>query len=201
MKILIYDCEIIRAIPDQSQPPETGIEYAVGWTDFETLGISVIGCHANWLIFPLQAFSPIRKNMRLFQPLVDEADVIIGFNSQSFDDNLCRANGIDIFTDFDILREVRVASGQPREYVQGQTRRGYNLDALARANGMAGKTGEGRLAPIWWQRGEHQRVIEYCLSDVAITFQILRLIQEGRLLDPLTGELLPVRKVEELLNK
>ena len=49
---------------------------------------------------------------------------IVGFNSHAFDDRLCQANGIEITSDFDLLGEIRVASGQPAHYVKGLTRTG-----------------------------------------------------------------------------
>ena len=59
---------------------------------------------------------------------------MIGFNSLSFDDKLCKAHGIEVETTYDILCEVRQATGQPPFYAKGFTRAGYNLDALAKAN-------------------------------------------------------------------
>lgn len=31
-----------------------------------------------------------------------------------------------------------------------------------------GKSGNGELAPILWQDGKHQQVIDYCLNDVKL---------------------------------
>lgn len=42
-KILIYDCEIIKAIRDPKKVDLAHIEYCNGWDDYENMGISVIG--------------------------------------------------------------------------------------------------------------------------------------------------------------
>jgi hypothetical protein len=72
----------------------------------------------------------------------------------------------------------------------------YKLDAIAKANGMA-KTGTGELAPIMWQRGQKQEVIDYCLNDVRVTTAILELGLAGELADPNTGKKLRLAPLEE----
>ena len=65
----------------------------------------------------------------------------------------------------------------------------YKLDAIARANGMA-KSGDGQMAPLLWQQGKRQEVIDYALNDVRITRDILKLGLKGELVDPNTNKLL-----------
>ena len=107
MKTLIYDCEIIRCIPTRNGYHEPGLEYCEGWQDFENMGISLIGAWLSWnnsvVIYPGSAFSKFQKD-------VDTADLIVGFNSLSFDDKLCQANGIKVKTDYDLLQEVWAAA-------------------------------------------------------------------------------------------
>lgn len=196
MKTLIYDCEIIRCIP--SAEYESGYEYCGGWTDHGNMGISVIGAWCNGFAGfeeGLHSFvnenDAIPGNFPTFQKLVDAAELIVGFNSINFDDKLCRANGIEITTTYDLLCEVRVASGQPRQYVKGQTRGGYSLGALAQANLGRGKSGSGELAPQLWQDGEREAVIKYCLDDVALTREIWE--KRHELTDPTNGEILRLK--------
>jgi len=179
MKRLTYDCEILN------DPT------VYGWRNYKALGITVIGCHADWLDSPLIAFD-CRSSQYLseFQALVREADQIIGFNSISFDDELCRAHGVDIFTDIDLLCEIRLLSGQPAFYTPGLTRGGYSLGATCEANGLGQKSGHGAEAPLQWQGGEHQSVIDYCLHDVSLTRGLFDLWNGGEIVDPTNGELL-----------
>ena len=107
MKTLIYDCEIINCIPPKYGDPNPAFKYCQGWSDWEGMGIAVIGTYASWRL-PMcryQAFT--NERLEEFQRLVNQAERVVGFNSLSFDDNLCRANGIEIKTDYDLLAEIR----------------------------------------------------------------------------------------------
>lgn len=192
MKTLIYDCEIIRCIPDRSGYREPGLKYCEGWRDFEGMGISLIGAWLSWdnsiRIYPQSAFDK-------FQEAVDEAELIAGFNSISFDDKLCQANGIRIKTDYDLLSEVWAAAGMPRTYTYGKTRAGYKLENLAQANLGRGKSGSGELAPVLWQQGKQWAVANYLTDDVLITKQIFD--RRSRLIDPTNGEALSLREPGE----
>lgn len=179
MKTLIYDCEIIKCIPPKDGNFDPTLQYCGGWRDFDNMGISVIGCWTNW---DNQIWIFREGNFQTFQRLVNESDMIVGFNSIAFDDNLCRANGIKIKTDYDLLQEVWWAAGMPRQYVYGITRAGYNLNKLAKANLGKSKSGEGSLAPVDWQQGKYWKVINYCVDDVLITKAIWQ--KRSRLKDP-----------------
>jgi hypothetical protein len=119
---------------------------------------------------------------------------LIGFNSLNFDDNLLEAHNIlEYQTHYDLLVEVRAAAGylSHRQVPKGYS---YKLDAIAKANEMA-KTASGELAPIMWQLGRKQDVIDYCKMDVKITKAMLDLGLAGELIDPNTGnklQLMPI---------
>lgn len=204
---LIYDCEIIRCIPskgvrmieeDSSKWLSRfgdGLEYCSGWDDFENMGISVVGLadlnsgYSEIFILNILNPDPIPPaGFSKLQSLFLE-NKILGFNSRNFDDNLCKAHGLSIQTSFDLLEEVRIAAyGSPSWEDQPPGFR-YNLDAIARANGLA-KTGHGELAPKLWQEGKREEVADYCLNDVAITKGLLLKFLDGNLIDPNTGNLL-----------
>lgn len=189
MQALIYDIEIANAIPVGDRVE--GINYCRGWTDYEGMGIAVIGCQLGE-----DNFDCFYSTASFFDYLtfLDDTDyVLVGFNSKSFDDNLLQAHGLEgIETHYDLLEEVRFAAGHnpcraPRGY-------SYKLDAIARANGMA-KNFDGALAPVLWQQGHVQQVVEYCLNDVAITKAILDLGLAGELIDPNTAKKLKLREL------
>jgi hypothetical protein len=50
------------------------------------------------------------------------------------------------------------------------------------------KTGNGALAPIWWQTGQRQKVRDYCRNDAQIEREVLRLLLNGELIDPNTNK-------------
>jgi hypothetical protein len=203
MRTLIFDCEIIHCIPSAEGKRESHLSYCQGWQDYEGMGIAVIGTWRNYGIkyfcghdeaFVAPAHLELGKKLKPlseFQAIVDQAQVIVGFNSVAFDDQLCQAHGIRIKTDFDLLTQVRVASGQPRDYVSGLTRKGYSLQNLAIANLKQQKTGRGELAPVLWQEGRKQEVIDYCLNDVRLLKQLYFKFLRGQLYDPTNGRKLP----------
>ena len=53
---------------------------------------------------------------------------------------------------------------------------GYGLDALAKANGLGGKTGYGGYAPVDWQRGLYGKTIDYCIEDVRQTWMLVQMV-------------------------
>ncbi len=216
-KILIYDCEIINLIPHRYKPNNPNYSYCNGWKDFNNMGVSVIGSWRNFdliniggknFIVPIpwgkyQAF--VNPNSRIpafvgknrvedfvtFYKLFILSDRLVGFNSVAFDDFLCKANGMTaIKTDFDLLREVRIASNQPPDFVRGVTKGGYNLENLAQKNLGRGKTGRGELAPVLWLDGRKQEVINYCINDVKLLKQLYFRFINGLLRDPHSGKLL-----------
>jgi hypothetical protein len=193
MNRLIYDIEIIKAIPTR-EPQIDGIEYCDGWTDHEGMGISVIGYQYN--DEPIEHCLSAASFLDLLISLDNEEYALVGFNSRSFDDKLLAANGLeDIETDYDLLEEVRIAAGFRAHFQSVPKGYSYKLDAIAKANGMA-KTGSGELAPVLWQQGKEQQVIDYCEMDIAITAAMLDLGLAGELIDPNTGDKLQLRALE-----
>lgn len=193
---LIYDIEIIKAIKRRDEPRLEGIEYCDGFHDHQNCGISVI-CAYDYKTNRYRVFA--KDNFQEFADLADRR-YVIGFNSRSFDDNVCRANGIPVSTSYDLLVELWAAAGLGPQY-EHPTHAGFGLDATAKANDLPGKTGHGALAPVQWQRGEVGNVIDYCLEDVRLTKILFDLVQEtGRLRDPRDpDQSLCVRRLDSLV--
>lgn len=202
MKILVYDLEIVRCIPDRRQPPNRHYQYCAGWGDFGGMGISVVGW--AWLAFANPAADPApapppqvadwdNPDQRAeFLADLGAAQILAGFNSAGFDDRLLAAHQVKATTGYDLLAEVRRAafgSFSGRDQPRGQR---YNLEAIAQANGH-GKTGSGAAAPQLWQDGQKQAVRDYCANDVAVTRALLGLGLAGKLKDPNTRRSLSLR--------
>ena len=207
MKILVYDCEIIKAVPIdyKNVEPIAGIEYCEGWKDFDNMGISVIGAYLSWEkeFIAFTDESKVKKTSKVlplayFQDALNEADILVGFNHISFDNNLIKANGFEIPTDirhYDILVEMWSAVGLGPDFMFPH-HAGFSLDQTCKVNGIGEKTGTGANAAVLWQRGHYQEVIDYCLHDVNLTLNLLRNIQEndGWIMNPKTKIKLPVIK-------
>lgn len=188
MNVLIYDCEIIKCIPPREGERDLSLKYCGGWRDFEGMGISLIGAWSS--IKGLNIYTA--NTFHLFQESVNQADLIVGFNSIEFDDKLCAANGLSVRTHYDLLKETWQAAGLPRDYTPGVTVAGYKLDNLAAANLGRGKSGSGALAPMLWQRKQHWAVIRYLTDDVLLTKRLFD--KRNKLTDPVTGETLELRE-------
>jgi len=182
---LVYHVEILRAIPPKDSPRLETIEYCDGWHDFAGMGISVIGFFDSAYPATYQiALGFDTDALNDFEALASER-VVIGFNSRGFHDKVMGAHGYSIHSDFDLLHEVRLASGQPPTYERGVTRAGYSLDALAWSNLDEGKISKGDVAPIDWQQGRKSKVINYVLHDIYLTHELLTLwMARGFLNDP-----------------
>ena len=204
LKIIIYDCEVINCIPSQKERLNRRFSYCQGWSDFGNMGISVIGfqllgCEG----FTDGMYSIVNRENVIpfagdyFADILAKKPLVIGFNSRRFDDALLKANNMVINTDYDLLEEIRLTSYGSSRWHEQPKGWNYSLGSIARANGM-GKTGSGNFAPQLWQQGKRQEVIDYCLNDVWLTTEILRLGQEGKLIDPNTGKYLKLKKIEAL---
>lgn len=186
---LVYDLEIAHCIPQKNERNKPKLTYCMGWGDHVGMGISVL-CAYTSIDNRYQVY--LEDNMTAFQQMVNQAVAkgweIVGFNSLSFDDKVCAANGVKIKTTYDLLCEVRETSGQPRFFTPGKTKGGYKLDDLAAKNLGACKSGDGASAPEWWQTGQRGKVISYCLDDVRLTKELFE--KRLNLLDPNNGKTL-----------
>ena len=139
-KILIYDCEIIKAIRDPKKVDLAHIEYCNGWDDYENMGISVIG--VNYIteegdeVFNHNVLLTRQLGIDAFQYGLNRTDVLVGFNNQSFDDKLLKANKLFIpesVINYDLLAEIWEGAGLGREFIY-PTHTGFSLDAICKAN-------------------------------------------------------------------
>ncbi len=97
-------------------------------------------------------------------PRIEKADVIIGYNSDSFDIPLLDKyypGDLTSIKSIDILEKIRKSIG-----------RRVKLDQVAEATLGEKKSGHGLEAIRWWKRGEIEKIKKYCMDDVRITKEI-----------------------------
>ncbi|MGE5541310.1 MAG: ribonuclease H-like domain-containing protein [Bacillota bacterium] len=97
-------------------------------------------------------------------PIIEQADVLIGYNSDSFDVPLLNhyyPGDLTQIRSLDLLVEVHGALG-----------RRLRLQNLAEATLGHGKSADGVKAVEWWQAGEYQKVRDYCIQDVKVTREL-----------------------------
>lgn len=180
--MIVYDIEIKKAI-EQHTARIAGVEYCEGWRDFANMGIAVI-CAYDTEDHRSHVF--LDDNLGDFHRLVADADTVVGFNNWQFDDPLCAANDITVPKDrsYDLLAEIWRGAGLPTTY-EGLSHNGLGLNDCACANLGEGKTGHGAMAPLDWQQGKHGQVINYCLNDVHLTWELVDVVmRRGALVDP-----------------
>lgn len=106
----------------------------------------------------------LKEELKNLWPILERADILIGFNIEHFDlpilgkyyaGNLTRIKSVDL------LKEVRVSLG-----------RRIKLDSLAEATLGKKKIGHGMESIAWWKNGEVEKVRKYCLEDVKITKEL-----------------------------
>ncbi len=186
--MLIYDVEIAKAIQAKGEEKSPGVQYCKGWTDYAGMGVACV-CADDMNVARYRVF--MQDNLAAFGELARSHDWVLGFNSIAFDDNVMRAAGVEWpgQKSVDLARLIWRAAG----FVEGEHPKGWGLEALCKANGLGGKTGNGALAPVMFQNGDIGGLIDYCLADVALTLKLYRLVAwSGGLRDPRNGEFLPV---------
>lgn len=111
-----------------------------------------------------QYTSYTQEELHKLWPILEQTDLIIGYNSNHFDLPLLNKyyQG-DLFQikSLDILAEIKEQFG-----------RRMKLDQIAAGTFGTAKSGDGLAAVRWWRNGEREKVIKYCIDDVKITKQI-----------------------------
>jgi DEAD/DEAH box helicase domain-containing protein len=102
-----------------------------------------------------------RDELPQLWPILEHADVLIGFNSNTFDVPLLNRyypGDLVQIRSLDLLAEVANALG-----------RRIRLQSLADATLGKGKSGDGLKAQDWWREGKYDKVKQYCIEDVKLT--------------------------------
>ncbi len=133
----------------------------VGSADPAKLDISVVGVYDS----ETDAYTTyLQEDLHKLWPILERADMLIGFYSDNFDIPLLDKyypGDLTKIKSLDILKEIRKQYG-----------RGMKLDQLAEGTLNIGKSGDGFDATRWWKQGEIEKLREYCLLDVKITKEI-----------------------------
>lgn len=105
-----------------------------------------------------------REELHRLWPILERADFLIGFNSDTFDIPLLNRyypGDLTTMRSLDLLSEVASALG-----------RRIRLQSLAQATLGKGKSGDGLQAQDWWREGKRDLVRKYCIEDVRLTREL-----------------------------
>lgn len=133
----------------------------VGKNDPALLDISILGAYDSETD---QYDSYTVEELPRFWPILERADMLIGYNSDHFDIpilNKYYPGDITTIKSLDIMVEVKNALG-----------RRLRLDAIAEGTLGTNKSGHGLQAYEWWKQGEIEKIRKYCIDDVRITKEV-----------------------------
>src|SRR3989344_3438318 len=108
--------------------------------------------------------SYFKEDLHTLWPILERADQLIGFNSDTFDIPLLNRyypGDLAHIPSLDLLVEVQKVLG-----------RRIRLQSLAEATLGRGKSGDGLKAGEWWREGKKDLVREYCIDDVRLTREL-----------------------------
>lgn len=160
-----------------------------GWDATDKLGVAV-ACVWQYRDQRMRVYGP--DDVPALRERLLQADRISGYNILKFDFpviwgvskakwNQCdpvddagkifRVNAVHsklITKANDLLRRIWQAMGLDPDNFDDKTHGTCTLDAIAMATLGKCKIGSGAAAPVWYQAGQVQRVVNYCCDDVCL---------------------------------
>jgi DEAD/DEAH box helicase domain-containing protein len=138
----------------------------VGSNDSVALDISVVCIHDDGDTTSARGgySSYLEADFPKLWPILEQADMFVTFNGDHFDIPLLNkyySGDLTKIKSLDLLVEVKKSLG-----------RRIKLDTLAEATLGKNKSGHGLDAIVWWQKGEIDKIIKYCIDDVKITREL-----------------------------
>ncbi len=143
----------------------------VGKADPALLDICVVAIHDS-KDDSYQTF--MEEELAALWPILENADILIGYNSDHFDIPLLNKyypGDLTKIKSIDLLKEIRSSIGKR-----------LKLDSIAEATLGEHKSGNGMDAVIWYRNGEIEKVKKYCIDDVRITKQLYEYARKHQLL-------------------
>ncbi|MBA3550799.1 ribonuclease H-like domain-containing protein [Patescibacteria group bacterium] len=146
MRKIVFDIETKNTFQD------------VGKNDPTLLDLSLVGV---WDSETNKYTTYLENELNQLWPIIEHADILIGYNSDHFDIPLLNKyypGDLTKIKSVDLLKEIRNSLG-----------RRLKLDHIAEGTLGINKSGHGLQAITWWKQGEIEKIKEYCLDDVKIT--------------------------------
>lgn len=146
MRKIVFDIETRNIFQD------------VGTNNPADLDISVVGIHDS--LTDTYSSYLVEEFPKLW-PIIEQTDILIGFNSDHFDIPILDKyypGDLTKIKSVDLLKEIRAVAG-----------RRMKLDQVAEGTLGVNKSGHGLDAIVWWKQGEIEKIKKYCLDDVKIT--------------------------------
>ncbi len=149
MRKIVFDIETKNTFQD------------VGSNNPADLSISLVGLY-DYDSDTYESF--LEEEFGKLWPILERADMLIGFNSDHFDIpilNKYYPGDLLKIRSLDIMKEVKDSLG-----------RRVSLDQIAEGTLGKQKLGHGLDAIVWWRNKEIEKLRKYCLEDVRLTKEI-----------------------------
>lgn len=159
MRKIVFDIETQNTFQEAGTSDPAGLDISlVGVYDYETDSYS----------------SYLQDELPKLWPIIEKADLLIGYNSDHFDIPLLNKyypGDLTKIKSLDLLKEIKTGFG-----------RRVKLDSVAMGTFNKGKIGHGLEAITWWRSGEIDKIRKYCLEDVKITKELYEFACENNYL-------------------
>ena len=156
MRKIVFDIETKNTFHD------------VGSNESSALDLSLIAIHDS----ETNTYtSYLEEDLLKLWPIIEKADVLIGFNSNHFDIPLLNkyySGDLTAIKSLDILQKIKESYG-----------RRMKLDQIAEGTLGIKKSGHGLQAITWWNNGEIEKIRKYCIDDVKITKELYEFAREN----------------------
>ena len=149
MRKIVFDIETKNFFPD------------VGKNDPSLLDIALVAIYDS---LTNSYSSYLEEELVKLWPIIERADMLIGFTSDHFDIPLLNKyypGDLTKIKSLDILKEIKNSYG-----------RRMRLDQLAEGTLGKNKSGSGAEVVAWWKSGETEKIRKYCIDDVKITKEL-----------------------------
>ena len=133
----------------------------VGSNNSADLDISIVAIYDS-KTDTYQSFT--QEQFNKLWPIIEQADMLIGYNSDHFDIPLLNKyypGDLTKIKSLDIMKEIRAVLG-----------RRIKLDYIAAGTLGRKKISHGLEAVRWWKEGKIDEIAKYCIEDVHITKDI-----------------------------
>ena len=131
----------------------------------DRLGISFVGvCVREGMSGPGEMRGYFEADLPKLFPLLEQADVVIGFNIDGFD--------MPTFTNYYTGDIATIPTLDLMLKIKDSVGHRIGLDAVAQETLGIGKSGDGLDAIKYYRTGQFDKLRDYCLQDVAVTRDI-----------------------------
>lgn len=149
MRVITFDIETSNTFDEVASPNASDLDLAV---------ICIHDSKTN------EITSYFQEDLDKLWPIIKEADVLVGWNSNHFDIPLLNKyydGDLTKIKSVDLMVELKKTAG-----------RRIKLDYVAQATLGEAKSADGLQSIVWWRNGEKDKVVEYCKQDVNVTRKI-----------------------------